>query len=233
MKAIWQPSPLDRNVPQYDLLRSAGCNRIYFAAEYETFEDGVGTWHFNDIQLNPTFYNDVVKNKFQYGIFRVTSWDNAKLYGDAGTLASTANEDINAASGGNKYAALPYMFDIEQHDPAFILATFKAYRKLRPTRRTAWTMEPHQGGWMKNYLVNGQPVLVDFINNDPYFFLLPQLFYGNMSPANQNDVRNDLLAAGFKSEKILFFYDSTTKTASQWKSSDWSGSLLDAEHLTA
>lgn len=222
MKGIWQPSPLDRGFPQIELWKSAGCNRGYFAARYPVWNADRQhyEWFDNTQQLNNTFRSDVTKAGIQFGIFRDPHWDGINDYNQ---LAQLAHDDINKATEGSNARQCAYMFDIEfpYRDGNWLLALFKAFRKLRPGRLLSWTMEPLQGGWIKGF-----PALVDWINHDINFVVVVQNFFGNMDPAGADALRENMKQTGIDPRRVRIFHD-----AAKPRPSTWDGCLFHAERL--
>lgn len=220
MKAIWQPSPLDRGFPQLDLWRAAECNRGYFAARYPTWNGSGFDWHDNTVQLNNAFRSEVTKASVQFGIFRDPHWDDLH---DLNQIARIVHEDIHKATGGDSSRQCAYMLDIEfpYRDGAWLLALFKAIRKLRPGRLLSWTMEPLQGGWIKNF-----PALVDWINHDINFVVAVQTFFGNMDPTGWQAVRDDMKQTKIDPKRIRLFYD-----GARARETGWDGCIFHAERL--
>lgn len=218
MRTVWQASPLDRAVPQWSLLRGAGCNKIGFSARYQ---DG-GVWRDNTEQLNPEFRKLCLDNGFLFEVVRDPHWDAIT---DAGTIARLVDEDIAAATGGNRFLQCSYCLDLEYpyRDGDWILSLFMAIRALRPGRLLVWTIEPGQGGWIKNY-----PRLVDWINfRSGMFYICPQTYYGDMSPWGTYDtVKQDIYAAGILPKRVVLFYD-----ARRPRPVGWNGELFHAERL--
>lgn len=80
---------------------------------------------------------------------------------------------------------------------------FSEIQMLRPGRDKFWSVEGHQGGWMKS-----TPGLVDTINKTERIrAVLAENYTGTMAPLNTEEVRHDLLAAGIVIEKAKIDYD--------------------------
>lgn len=92
----------------------------------------------------------------------------------------------------------PVCFDIEQHDPAFLVSCFTAWRKLRPLRQTDWTLEGMQGGWFTPQLT--QALFHGGIG------VVPQFYDGAMRPL-PHSVILDLLEAGVLGSQLQGMYD--------------------------
>lgn len=107
-------------------------------------------------------------------------------YMDAPTLAHTADADLFHVATAQAHPA--YRFDIERHDPAYLLAWLREWRALRPTRATEWTLEPRQRGWFT-------PELISTLRLDVHLTVIPQTFRGRMQPVAQDAVWRELAAA--------------------------------------
>jgi len=92
------------------------------------------------------------------------------------------------------------VMDVEQHDPAWVLAAIKAFRQVRPGRYLYWTMEPLQAGWMTRELR-------DAVNLDPLTWIVPQMYRGSMAPVSERVVVDNLTNAGFLDSKVKVYYD--------------------------
>lgn len=92
----------------------------------------------------------------------------------------------------------PVCVDIETHDVGYILAFFRRWRVLRPTRATAFTFEGFQGGLFSPTDVS------TLVGCDLRF--VPQLYRGDMTPHEHSPII-DLLIAGFPAGRIDGFYD--------------------------
>lgn len=94
---------------------------------------------------------------------------------------------------------LRVQFDIEAHDPQYILDCLERWRELRPTMGTSWTLESMQGGWMTPEFV--RRVL------DAKVRVVPQYYTGDMRPFAQDVAMKDLIRRGFPISSISGFYD--------------------------
>jgi hypothetical protein len=91
------------------------------------------------------------------------------------------------------------MFDDERHEPATISELLTAWRTLRPTKDTAWTMESMQGGWMP-------PAFVKTVV-DCRVRVVPQCYSGNMQAVDTLAAARDLTKRGFFDALVSPFYD--------------------------
>jgi hypothetical protein len=214
VKACWVANPDGPFFPDWDKLKRHGVGRIYFAARHFTN----GAWVDNDKQINSDYRQTVNAQGFVYGIFRDPHWDSIS---DPGLLASLANDDLIRA-GIRTSGVAPYMFDIEYHDAHFVAETIRLWRRLRPTRLTAWTLEPNQGGWFTDELVSR-------INGDPNLVVVPQNFYGDMTPFDTPsavNLKTNLINRGVLKGRVKVFYD-----GSKLLPTDWDGCILSEERL--
>jgi hypothetical protein len=221
MKSIWVTNPAE-TWPNWTKVRDAGCANIYFPTR--KFVPDTGKYIRNDRQMAGSYRagvqsqdSAVAGQKFEYRLYRDPSWDS--IYNPQ-TLASSAQNDIFTVLQGPGY--IPYMFDIEYHSAQFCLDTFKAFRAKFPKGPVSWTLEPFQGGWFTKELIN-------WINNDINFVVIPQDFYYNMTPAgtrNGLNPRQELVAYGISSNRVKTFYDAAKPIPA-----GWDGAILSAERL--
>lgn len=136
----------------------------------------------------------VVDDGMRPGIYSAWNW-YPNLDGP-GYAAMLSSELKRIGWKGNA----PVCVDIETHDVAYILAFFKEWRQVRPTRPTAWTMEGFQGG-----LFNGPAVAAILASN---VRLVPQFYRGDMSPVEHSPII-DMLMQGFPGDRIDGFYNAT------------------------
>jgi hypothetical protein len=108
-------------------------------------------------------------------------------------VAAHANELIPRVGA----SAPPVMLDLEGVSKDWIASAVRLYRKSQPRRPTAFTTEPFQDGTVVPFgaLLNA--------NMEWY----PQLYHGDMSPADPAAVILELCRWGFPAAKIHPFYD--------------------------
>jgi hypothetical protein len=151
-----------------------------------------------------------------FGVMRVPGWTPGV---SPQTYASLMHGDVSRALGSpTAVGQCVAIADAEIHDPQWVLDWLRAWRKVRPTRATVWTMEPHQAGWMTATLTNpdGSKVrLVDAVNADPHLTLAPQMYGGDMSPFSADAMVLDLLDHGVHRDHVSAFYDGA-RPAAYW-----------------
>lgn len=160
---------------------------------------------------------DVRNANLAAGVYMAWNWPiYAGLSG--AQVAEHVHQQIAATIKYPKPAWPKVQFDIEAHDPDFILAVLRRFRELRPTQDVSWTMESFQGGWMS-------PAFAQEIVNLKVR-VVPQLYLGQMAqielresnPAKfwkqiadqqvaQDMALRDLTRRGFPENLITGFYD--------------------------
>ena len=101
-----------------------------------------------------------------------------------------------------KRIALPdtrLMLNLENHDPAFVLAVVQKVRAALPKVNLSWSPEGMQGGWMAPEFVAG--ILACRVR------VVPQAFLGGMQRVESDQVLRDLTRRGFPESVISIFYD--------------------------
>jgi len=159
------------------------------------------------IQGQPQYY--------RLRLTRDTHWASSPT--DPLKFAQRLSDDLKDFKQDGKQCALG--IDYEQKNGNWILAVLTEIRRIRSGRGVFWTMEPNQGGWIKDY-----PALVKFINSDPLVFVVPQVYDLNMNPYGQSDgCRVNIWDAGIDRDKVELYY--TLKDKPSW--ARWSGILYD------
>lgn len=138
----------------------------------------------------------------------------------------TAKEYVakaNALLNPIRLSTTRVQFNLEQHDPAYILDVFEGFRVLNPKVGLSWALEGFQGGWIRDAeatmqfvtrmvkakvrvvpeVFAGKMADITLRSSDPAGFL-KQL---NASLRPGDAVLQDLLAAGFPKESINVFLD--------------------------
>lgn len=121
-------------------------------------------------------------------------------------LAAKVNTEFKRVSVPN----LKVQFNIENHDPDYVVQTLEAWRKLQPKVGTSWSMEGMQGGWMGPKLRPGEaPAPGSFVARvlATRVRLVPQTFTGDMRRQESDVVLRDLMRRGFPENIISPFYD--------------------------
>lgn len=122
-----------------------------------------------------------------------------------GELGSTPKSHAEAAFDwivplrkGNAFPKVQW--DLEMHDPEFILAVLRLYRATFPWQDTSWTLEPGQGGLFG-------PEFIKEITQVLRVRVVPQLFGGAMQPFDVQYVLEDLLTRGWPATSISLCHD--------------------------
>jgi len=156
-----------------------------------------------------------VPQNYKVRILRDPNWEEYSKTPDQ--FAKQLSDDVKNLNQDKKQCSLA--IDAERHDGDYIYKALKEIRRLRPGRGVFWTMEPHQGGWIKDH-----PELVNLINNDSFIFVVAQTYDKNMNPwGHSDDNRVDLWNVGIKREKVEVYYGLKEKPAKD----TWSGALYD------
>lgn len=150
-------------------------------------------WEAEDPQLDGPLLAAVRAKGFQVGIMRDPHWHDDS----PAVLASKLSSDLVRLGTTNKQCAV--IADIEVHSPRYVLDFIHAWRVVRPTRETSWTLEGFQGGWFS-------PELVNAINADVNIMVIPQAYTGNMTPQDLDQVRADTLVRGINCARYRAFY---------------------------
>ena len=93
------------------------------------------------------------------------------------------------------------MLNLEQHDPAFILACCTRVRALLPKVGLSWSPEGHQGGWQSKEWVTSMVALK--------IRAVPQCFVGNMERRESSAMVADLVARGWPFTSVSPFLDAS------------------------
>jgi hypothetical protein len=114
----------------------------------------------------------------------------------------TPQQLVDKISAEYKRLAVPglrVMFNLEQHDPEYIVQVLERWRVKHPNVGTSWSPEGMQGGWM-------DPTFVKRVV-DCRVRVVPQCFIGNMERRESDIVLRDLLDRGFPASSVSMFYD--------------------------
>lgn len=106
---------------------------------------------------------------------------------------------------------LRLMLNLEEHDPARIIAILEAVRAKLPKVGLSWSPEGMQGGWM-------DPAFVARVVS-ARVRVVPQAFIGDMTRRDESLVLRDLIKAGFPESSVSLFYDAAQLPPLR----DWSG----------
>jgi hypothetical protein len=153
-----------------------------------------------DSRVRAPYLGDVRGRGYGVGVYCVSNWSQFQGMNGA-QMAQRVHEELKTVTGTPETsAAFPKVqFDIEQHDPIFVLDCLRRFRTLRPKQDVSWTLESYQGGWMSDQFV--ADVLSCRVR------IVPQYYGGNMTPFAQDIAFKDLLDRGFPPNIITGFYD--------------------------
>jgi hypothetical protein len=160
-----------------------------------------GISHFAWESDDPVFDTSMALWAHQKGLQVVTQFGPA---GSPELTAKFASDEITRLGGGlpghTPQAQLDVMPDQEtSHDPAWFVAFYKAFRKLRTARIVYATLEWHQAGWFSQEMK-------DEINSDFRFFILPQAYEtGQMNPVDPRAVVTDCTQHGINEGDVQVF----------------------------
>lgn len=182
MRAVWIDNGSD---PDYARLARYGITAPYFDPR--------------DPRVTPTYLDGVKAHGVSPGIYFAWNWYTPR---PPAVLAQTMSDDLKRLGwAGNP----PVCIDIEKghglddtNVVAYVVAFFQAWRALRPTRPTDYTLEGFQGG-----LWSPQKVKQLVATN---VGVCPQMYDGAMRPL-AHDVTLDLLIQGFPGERLAGMYD--------------------------
>jgi hypothetical protein len=157
--------------------------------------------------------------RFRPWLTRSADWDDVP----AATLAQQMDDDIERVQRDNR--PLGMIADIEalwRRTSVYVVSWLRAWRVLRPTRRTAWTTEPFQGGAISDGLAA-------LVNSDVNLLVVPQLYFGNMAPAVESQVAMELIQTDgrrpIRRDRLRCYYDAARLPAA------WDGFAYDEAKL--
>lgn len=183
MKALWVDSGND---PDFAKVVANGIDSLYF----DMF----------DPRVTKPYLQNLSDHGYKVGVYMAGNWPQfigRSAIDVAGTVANRVREIAGTKKPTHEFPKV--QFDLEQHDPAFILACLQAWRKTLPYQDTSWTMEGFQGGWMSSDFVSG--ILACRVR------LVPQAYLGAMEETAADQVLRDLLRRGIPENVISLFYD--------------------------
>jgi hypothetical protein len=141
------------------------------------------------------------------GLYWASTWD-------AGLTGAQAAELMNqrwlALDG--KVSLLHVQFNVEQHDPEYVVELFARWRALRPFASTSWALEGFQGGWVR--AIAAQVVAANVL-------LVPEAYAGAMVKLDPpptlaaslpvtfdpDGVKRDLTDNGIPADRVTVFHD--------------------------
>lgn len=182
MRAVWIDNGSD---PDYAKLAAFGITAPYFDPR--------------DPRVKPAYLDHVQAQGFTPGLYFAWNWYAQQSAAD---LARTISDAVKAVGWlGNP----PVCIDIEKghglnddNYAPYVVNFFAAWRVLRPTRRTAYTLEGFQGGLFSP----NQALRL----TERSLTICPQMYAGNMAPL-AHDVTLDLLIQGFRADQLAGMYD--------------------------
>lgn len=155
--------------------------------------------------LTPAVLNEAQRRGHVQGIYLGHKWFPGLT---AAQLAAKVNADYKALGGAKR--GLRVMFNLEEHDPNWVISVLEEWRKLQRNVATSWSMEGMQGGWMGPVLRPGEvPEPGSFVARvlAARVRLVPQTFTGDMRRQESDVVLRDLTRRGFPENIISPFYD--------------------------
>lgn len=128
------------------------------------------------------------------GIYTAPSWHPSM---DGPMFALWTSQQLNALlPRAGAPEASPFMADLEGVDVSWQTAFLASYRSYEPARPSSATVAPFQGG----LVATGRLAVAGF-------HLYPQLYYGDMTPADPAGVLLELARQGFPADRLHPFYD--------------------------
>lgn len=160
---------------------------------------GIDGWFFDprDPRVTKQYLVDNCQAKFRVaGIYIGHAW---------GELGPTPQSFVDRATDWlaplRKSNGFPKVqWDLEQHDPDFILAVLRLWRARWLWQETSWTLEPGQGGLFG-------PDFITEVTQKLRVRVVPQLFGGPMLPFDARYVFEDLTSRGWPASSISFCHD--------------------------
>lgn len=160
-----------------------------------------------DSLTTPERLRDTQARGYVIGIYLGHNWLPGKSPAE---IASTVSAEFKrlTTKPGVAVKNLRVQLNFEEHDPVLILERLQAWRALRPTVGTSWSMEGMQGGWMGPVVTPTTPAS-DFVRDvlAQRVRLVPQTFTGDMRRQESAEVLRDLIQRGFPENIISPFYD--------------------------
>ena len=161
-------------------------------------------------RLNAAYLEGVKAKGYAVGVYvHVDGWEETKNL-SARAAAEWMAAAVEHVVGSKRTASFPKVqFDIERHDPGFVLACLGRWRELMPKQDTSWTMEGGQGGWM-GPVVKPPAKPSSFVQGIKALGirLVPQLYNGDMTEVwDSLAYARDLTRRGFENARVSPFYD--------------------------
>lgn len=140
-----------------------------------------------DPRVTKPYLDDVRSRGFQPGVYAAWNWPEVPK--DPAGFAEWVDAKVKPLHRSQNAPSV-HLND-ETHDPVRIVKLLKRWRELRPSKRTVWTFEGHQGGLFDRAAVSA----IDACN----VILGPQSYTGSMERFESSGVVIDLIRYGFKS----------------------------------
>jgi len=189
MRALWID---EGNNPDWDKIKANQMTALFF--------------HMFDPRVTQTYLMNVRLRGYTPGVY--VAWNWPQVSGGADEFVEKVSDRLDEIVPITSAQNFPKVqLNVELHDPLWIQNMVVGWRKLRPYRDTSWTMEPMQGGWMSPNMV--QAVISRRVR------VSPQIYYGDMTPADEQTVIQDLVIRGFPRALISPSYDAALITPSQ------------------
>lgn len=148
-----------------------------------------------DERVSKAYLEDVVAKGKAVGIYIGAGWGEV---GDTPvSYVSRVTDWMIPLRKDNNFPKV--QFDIELHDPVFVLEVLRLWRKAYPWQATSWSLESMQGGWMSPEFVAGVVAA--------HCRVSPQYYGGDMTPIAPDRAFRNLALAGFPLALISGTYD--------------------------
>lgn len=146
-------------------------------------------------------FNFLRTNNILPGAYFASSWVPEEQTGIqfADWVSNTLNKVLPR---GTLPEAPPCMLDLERPDRNWAIECIKHYRTHQPSRPTSYTNAPFQGGYVPTS---------DLKTCNMHLYI--QLYYGDMSPADQSAAILEQIRQGMPSNMVHPFYDGARYTA--------------------
>ena len=190
MKALWID---EGNDPDYAKAAAYGMTALFFSIR--------------DPRVTQAYLIGVRSKGYTTGVY--VAWNWAEYESDTGfefaqKVSDRLGEIVPITSAQN----FPKVqLNVELQDPLWIQNMATGWRKLRKYRDTSWNMAPFQGGWMS-------PNMVKEVTRCR-IRVVPQLYLGNMTPAPEQAVIDNVVNAGFPRALVTPMYDAATRAVGQ------------------
>lgn len=196
MRYLWVDFP---DNPSWDVIARHGIDGLFFDPRQP--------------RVTKPYLEQVASRGYAVGVYFGAAW--GELGSTPESYVAKGKQWLDPLRKSNSFPKVQW--DLEMHEPDFILRVLQLWRQKFPTQDTSWTLESMQGGWMDTEAFV-KPVLACKVR------VVPQFFGGNFwnVPADSGDpgqnVRlmepfapdvavKDLIARGFPPNIISGCYD--------------------------